>query len=269
MPAVPSEPPTDVRTDLLTERDGHVRRLVLNRPHRLNAVTERLYRELLDELAAADTDPDTRAVVLTGAGRAFCVGADQKEHAAGTRTRAERAAYVELAWRVCERIQRMRTPVVASVHGYALGAGAELATSADFLVIAEDAQMGFPEVSIGTYVGGGVTRRLPRLVGLRRASELLMLGERFSGAQAAQWGLAHAAVPAGELARAAAELAGSLAGKEPIPMAKLKAALSSDEPLDTVLRAEARDLLEVMDTQDWAEGVAAFAERRVPTFRGK
>lgn len=265
MPAAPTEP----STDLFSERDGSVRRLVLNRPHRLNAVTERLYRELLDELAAADADPDTRAVVLAGAGRAFCVGADQKEHAAGTRTRTERAEYVELAWRVCERIQRMGTPVVAAVHGYALGAGAELAASADFLVIAEDAQMGFLEVSIGTYVGGGVTRRLPRLVGLRRASELLMLGERFTGGQAAAWGLAHAAVPAGELPRAAAELAGSLASKAPIPMAKLKAALSSDEPLDAVLRTEARDLLEVMDTQDWAEGVAAFAERRAPTFRGK
>jgi enoyl-CoA hydratase len=170
---------------------------------------------------------------------------------------------------VCEQIQKMATPVVAAVHGYALGAGAELATSADFLVIAEDAKMGFPEVSIGTFVGGGVTRRLPRLVGLRRATDLLILGERFTGVQAAEWGLAQAAVPAADLPRAGAELAANLAGKAPIPLARMKAALLSEEPFDAVLRTEARHLLEVMGSDDWAEGVAAFAERRTPVFHGK
>jgi len=256
-------------TPVLVERAGAVRRLTLNRPDRLNAVSEELYRRLLAELCDAEADPDTRAVLLAGAGRAFCVGADLKAHSAGTRTPAERAEYVELAWRVCEQIQTMGTPVVAAVQGYALGAGAELATSADFLVIAEDARIGFPEVSIGTFVGGGVTHRRPRLVGLRRATDLLILGERCTGAQAADWGLAHSAVPAEGLPAAAGELAEALAAKAPLSLARMKAALRADEPLRTALRSEARDLLAVMGTEDWAEGVAAFAQRRSPVFQGR
>jgi enoyl-CoA hydratase len=143
-----------------------------------------------------------------------------------------------------------------------------MATSADFLVMADDAQMGFPEVAIGTYVGGGVTRRLPRLIGLRRATELLMLGERFTGVHAAEWGLAHSAVRADDLPDAGARLAASLAARAPLPLARMKAALRSEEPLHSVFREEARDLLAVMDTEDWAEGVAAFADRRAPVFRG-
>lgn len=254
---------------VLAERTGAVLQVALNRPERLNAVSEELYRELLDHLRDADADPGIRTVVVTGRGRAFCVGADLKAHGSGTRTPQEQVEYVELAWQVCEQIQKMSTPVVAAVRGYALGAGAEIATSADFLVIADDAQMGFPEVSIGTFVGGGVTRRLPRLIGLRRATDLLVLGERFTGAQAAGWGLAHRAVPADDLDDAAAELAMTLAAKAPISLARMKAALHSEEPFDAVLRAEAQDLIDVMGTADWAEGVAAFAERRTPVFQGK
>jgi enoyl-CoA hydratase len=256
-------------TPVLVEHAGAVRSLTLNRPDRLNAVSEELYRRLLAELLDADADPATRAVVLSGAGRAFCVGADLKAHGAGARTRAEQAEYVELAWRVCEQVQMMGTPVVAAVHGYALGAGAEMATSADFLVIADDARIGFPEVSIGTFVGGGVTHRLPRLVGLRRATDLLVLGERCTGAQAEGWGLAYASVPAGDVLAAAGELATTLAAKAPLSLARMKAALRADESLEGALRSEARDLLAVMGTQDWAEGVAAFAQRRAPVFQGK
>ncbi|MBF6171337.1 enoyl-CoA hydratase/isomerase family protein [Nocardia blacklockiae] len=260
--------PTDAPTVLVSRR-GQVAVLTLNRPDRLNAVSEQLYRALLDALVTADDDPQVRCVLLTGAGRAFCVGADLKAHAAGTRTRAERENYVLLGQEVCRQLQTMSTPVVAAVHGYALGAGAELAVSADFLVIADDARMGFPEVSIGTFVGGGVTHRLPRLLGLRRATDLLILGERFTGAEAFDWGLAHAAVPADDLLDAAAALADSLSTKAPLALARMKAALRRDDPLHIALDSEPRDLLALMETEDWAEGVAAFAERRDPVFRGR
>jgi enoyl-CoA hydratase len=232
-------------------------------------VSEELYQTLNDELVVADADPDVRAVVLTGTGRAFCVGADLKAHNSGTRSREEQAHYLDLAQRVCEQIQKMATPVVAAVNGYALGAGAEMAVSADFLVITEDAQMGFPEVGIGTFVGGGVTNRLPRLVGLRRATDMLMLGERFTGRQALDWGLAHSAVPADSLIDSAHNLADALAAKAPLSLARMKAALLRNDPLDVVLETEPQELLELMATQDWAEGVAAFAERRTPLFTGK
>lgn len=256
-------------TTVVVTTSGRTRTLAFNRPERLNAVSEELYETAIDELVAADADPDVRAVVLTGTGRAFCVGADLKAHKSGTRSRAEQANYLDLGQRVCAQIQSMATPVVAAVNGYALGAGAEMAVSADFLVIADDAQMGFPEVSIGTFVGGGVTHRLPRLVGLRRATEMLILGERFTGQQAYDWGLAYAAVPAASLLDSAHALADSLAAKAPLSLARMKAALRRNDSLDVVFETEPQELLELMATHDWAEGVAAFAERRAPVFEGK
>ncbi|WP_052077745.1 enoyl-CoA hydratase/isomerase family protein [Rhodococcoides fascians] len=255
-------------TVLATQR-GSTTVLSLNRPDRLNAVSEDLYQTLIDQLVHADADTDTRAVVLTGTGRAFCVGADLKAHKSGRRTTEEQRHYLELGQRVCEQIQTMSTPVVAAVNGYALGAGAEMAVSADFLVIAHDAQMGFPEVSIGTFVGGGVTSRLPRLIGLRRATDLLVLGERFTGTEAHRWGLAHSAVPSEELLDSAIALADTLASKAPLSLARMKAALRRNDPLEVVLETEPQELLALMGSADWAEGVAAFAERRTPIFEGK
>jgi len=243
--------------------------LSLNRPDRLNAVNEELYQSLYMALVDVEGDHDVRAVVLTGSGRAFCAGADLKTHGHGTRSARDRAEYVRLAQRVCRQIQTMSTPVVAAVHGYALGAGAEIAMSADFVVAAEDAILGFPEVNIGSFVGGGITGRLPRLIGLRKATELLLLGERFSGKQAAEWGLAHTAVPPDQLLDTSTSLAQTLAAKAPLSLGQLKTALRHGFRLDETLEMEADVLLTIMKRKDWAEGVAAFAERRSPVFSGR
>jgi enoyl-CoA hydratase len=254
---------------VLATHERQILTITLNRPGRLNAVSAPLYRQVIDHLDEAEKDPDTRAVVIAGAGRAFCVGADLKAHDAGSRTPAEVREYVELGQRVCERIQDVAVPVIAAVHGYALGAGAEIATSADFLVIEESAQMGFPEVSIGTFVGGGVTRRLPRLIGLRRSTELLVLGERFTGRQSYDWGLAFRAVPEGTARNEAMSLAATLATKAPQSLARMKAALARTDSSTETFRQEAEDLLAIMGTRDWAEGVRAFAGRRTPNFEGR
>lgn len=243
--------------------------LTLNRPDRLNAVSEEMYRELIGALQAADSDRTVRAVVLTGAGRAFCVGADLKAHGVNERSASARATYVELGQRACEQIQTMTTPVVAAVNGYALGAGAEIAVSADFLIMDAEAQMGFPEISIGTFVGGGVTHRLPRLIGLRKSIEILMSGDRFSSQQAADWGLANTAAPSGTTVQTAQAFAHRLTQKAPLSMARLKAALQRNDSFEAAMTNEAEDLLAIMDTRDWAEGVAAFAARRTPEFRGE
>lgn len=256
-------------TELLIERSGGVMRLTLNRPDRLNAVNEAMYGRLLEALADADNDADVRCVVLAGAGRAFCVGADLKEHRAGGRDADARARYVALGQDACARIQSIGKPVVASVHGYAVGAGSELAVSADFLVAAADARMRFPEVSIGTFVGGGVTHRLPRLVGLRRATTLLMCGDWFTGAEAAAWGLADAAPSADEVDLTVEALASELATKAPLSVRALKRRLADGGSLGDALSAEADELLTIMDSDDWAEGVAAFAEKRPPSFTGR
>jgi enoyl-CoA hydratase len=254
--------------DLLKNREAGVLRLTLNRPDRLNAVSEAMYAGLLDALAEADADAEVRCVVLSGAGRAFCVGADLKEHGAGRRDESARERYVQLGQDVCARIQTIGKPVIAAVHGYAVGAGAEIAVSADFLLIAADARLRFPEISIGTFIGGGVSDRLPRIVGLRRATALLMSGDWFTGAEAEAWGLANRAPAADELPDAADSLAATLTGKAPLSVRALKRRLTDPQLLQDALDAEANELLGVMRSRDWAEGVAAFAEKREPNFTG-
>lgn len=255
---------------LIIERQAAVMVIRFNRPHRLNAVVEPLYRELLAALAEAERDPEIRAVVLSGEGRAFCVGADMKEHGAAGRTLHQRREYLQLGNDVCEAILRSPLPVVAAVNGYALGAGAEMAVACDFMVMSEAAQIGFPEVSIGTCVGGGVSQLLPQLVGLGQARRLLYTGVRIDGIEAARLGLASQAVPAEALMDAALGLAETLSRQAPISLAMLKRLVNqgSHESLESQLQQELDAVFRCSTTADWQEGVDAFAEKRSPNFKG-
>ncbi|MBU2964122.1 enoyl-CoA hydratase-related protein [Amphritea sp. 2_MG-2023] len=241
-----------------------------NRPHRLNAVIEQFYTELLSALAQAEADGDVRAILLTGEGRAFCVGADMKEHGAGERTQYQRREYLQLGNDVCEAIFRATKPVVAAINGYALGAGAEMACSCDFVIMAESAKIGFPEVSIGTCVGGGVTQFLTRLVGLAKARELIFLGTKIDGNEALAIGLVTRAVPADDLQQQAEAFIAELASKAPISMRFVKKLLNnaSHTDLDAQLQQELDGVFTCTTTKDWQEGVDAFAEKRSPAFKG-
>ncbi len=241
-----------------------------NRPHRLNAVVEQFYAELIAALGQAEADPEVRAVLLTGEGRAFCVGADMKEHGAGERTQNQRRQYLQQGNDACEAIFRLKKPVLAAVNGYALGAGAEMACSCDFVFIAESAKIGFPEVSIGTCVGGGVTQFLPRLVGLAKARELIFTGVKIDGSEAARIGMVTRAVADDELYSAATAFISELATKAPISMAMVKSLINnaSYQNLDDQLRLEIDNVFICTTTSDWQEGVNAFAEKRAPNFKG-
>src|SRR5215470_373563 len=177
-----------LETIIYSQKDG-IAEIRLNRPHRLNAVTQKLYDELSAALTQAEDDRNARVVLLTGEGRAFCVGADLKEHKAG-RTAFDRREYLHGEQVVCRRLMLLRKPVVAAVNGFALGAGAEMAIASDFVIMAKSARLGFPEIGIGSFLGGGVTYLLPRLVGLAKARELVFLGERVDGDEAVRIGLA-------------------------------------------------------------------------------
>lgn len=242
----------------------------LNRPHRLNAVTQQLYDELNAALGLAETNRDVRVVLLTGEGRAFCVGADLKEHQTG-RTPFDRRQYLQGEQIVCKRLLQLKRPVVAAVNGYALGAGAELAIASDFLLMAESAQIGLPEISIGNFLGGGVTWLLPRLVGLAKARELVFLGERIKGEEAVRIGLANRVFADAGFLDAAREFAKRVATKAPFSMelAKRHLTYAAEGTLDTALVAELEGMVFVGMTKDWQEGVDAFAEKRAPVFKGE
>lgn len=157
------------------ESNGKIALIWLNRPERMNAVSLSLYRELAEALASlAEEAEETslRALILTGAGRAFCVGADLKSHGDAPPDSAWRQEYVAAAQEAARRLQRFPTPTIAAVNGHAIGAGLELALSCDFVVVSDGAKLRFPEMSLGTFVGGGVTYTLSRRVGVARAREL-------------------------------------------------------------------------------------------------
>ncbi len=258
---------------LLIARDEAARVLVLtlNRPDRLNAVSYPLYEALVEALAEADRDDGVRAVVITGTGRAFCVGADLKAHAGDEPTRAERRQYGKMAQRANRAVQRIAKPVVAAVNGHAVGAGMELALSCDIIIVAEDAKLRFPELALGTFVGGGVTYTLPRRVGTAKANELLLLADFFTPREAEQMGMVNRVVPTADVMPTALLIAGRLATRAPIPVRHAKALLHASHRLGrrAAMRREADALLACMESEDWREGIRAFHDRRDPEYHGR
>lgn len=233
--------------------DGSVAQIHLARPERLNAVTVGLTRDLVAALQRA-ADDGARAVVLAGRGRAFCAGHDLKEPVA-VETPVETRARLEEIQDVTRLVRRFPGPVVAAVHGYALGAGCEFALACDVVVAAEDASFGFPEVSVGLSVTGGVSRLLPVLVGWAKAKELLLLGERVSGTEAAALGLVARVVPSGTHEDVALELARTIAARPPLSVSLAKQVL--DRGLDsTVEEAMGREVDHAILTSLSGEGEA-------------
>ncbi len=256
-------------TVIFTQNDG-MAEIRLNRPERLNAVTQQLYDELNAALTQAEENPDVRVILLTGEGRAFCVGADLKAHKAG-RTAFDRRQYLAGEQAVCRRLLSLKKPVVAAVNGYALGAGAEMAIASDFIVMAESAQIGLPEVSIGNFLGGGITWLLPRMVGMAKARELVFLGERINGAEAVRIGLANRVFPDAQFLEEARAFAKKFAQKPPFSMelAKRQLNFAAEGTLEAAFWAELEGMMFVGTTKDWQEGIDAFAEKRAPVFTGK
>lgn len=271
MTAEPEGATGDPAEPVLSRRDGHILILTLNRPDRLNAVSVPMYQLLLEHLRSAADDRDVRCVVLTGQGRAFCVGADLKSHGEGAPTGEERKRYVRTAQRVNRFIQLGRVPVVAAVNGHAIGGGLEMALSSDFMIVADEAKLRFPEISLGTFVGGGTVYTLAERVGVLKARELVYLGDFFLGAEAADMGVANQAVPADEVMPAAMALARRLAEKAPISLAYAKRLIGPAGTMSRgkALKKEAAALERIFGTSDWKEGVEAFHEKRPPRYTGE
>ncbi len=253
--------------------------LRLNRPDRMNAVNEEMYSEIAHLLHQYREDDSVRAVVLTGSVRikdgkekqAFCAGADLKKHSAGERTHGQKRNYIEQAHEATRLLYTYPRPVIAAVNGPARGAGAEMAFASDFIIMSDEATIAFPETGLGTFVGGGVTLHLPRIVGLMKAKELIYTGRVLDGLAAFELGIALYSYPMEIFMDNVMEFAATIARKAPISIAMAKKHLHRSGKLDleTVLQLEADAILACMDTEDWQEGVNAFAEKRNPVYKGR
>ena len=249
-------------------RDG-IATLTLDRPDALNALTVPMKRELLSAFRSIARDRAVRAVILTGAGRAFCAGQDLRE-----RLEPEAAPLAtELRERYNPIIRAMRSldqPIVGAVNGVAAGAGASLAFACDLRIAAEGASFVLAFGRIGLVPDTGATWTLPRLVGAARAAEIALLGDVVSAADALRIGLVSRVVPASDLAAVAAAMAGRLAGLAPGATTATKRLLAGafDRELDAALEAEAEAQAAAGSHPDHAEGLAAFVEKRPPRFGG-
>lgn len=256
----------------LHRQDG-IATLVLNRPERLNALNLELAGELEAALKRVADDPSVRAVVLTGAGRAFCAGGDVREFQEVRRKGDPRElqAVVVGGKEIVLAIRRMPKPVVAAVNGPAAGAGANLALACDLRLASDQASFMQAFVRVGLHPDFGGTYFLPRLVGPARAAELIYLGDVVDARTAERWGLVNRVVPQERLEQDTRELAARLAAAPPLPLALAKKALFERlEPdleamLDYEIAAQARCFV----SEDALEGFTAFVEKRAPVFRGR
>jgi enoyl-CoA hydratase/carnithine racemase len=255
------------------EQAGPVATLRLDRPQAMNALTFDVYRELTDTFRALSDRADVRAVVLTGTGRAFCTGGDVREIIGALLGRDEKAL-LEFTTLTCDLIRAMRAlprPIVASLNGTVAGAGAAIALASDLRVAADTARIAFLFVKVGlSGADMGAAHLLPRVVGLGRATELLMTGDFIEADEALRIGLYNHVVPPGELPAATAALVDRLARGPAAGLAATKAALESEMNMDleSALLAEARLQADLMRGADFREGFAAFQERRPPRFEG-
>jgi len=255
---------------VLVERDGHLAHLILNRPESLNAIDNALGEELGAACNALSADTDVWAIILRGAGdRAFCAGADLK--ARRDFTPEQWQAQRGLFRRMFKQVRDVPQPMIAAVHGFALGGGTELAVLADFVVASDDAVFGLTEVSLGIIPGGGGTQSLPRLIGRNRAKELIYSARRIRAAEALELGLVNHLVPRAELLPKATALAQEIMKNSPFAVRQAKWAIDrgSDLPFEDGLQREHEAYMRAIGSEDRREGIAAFNERRPPQFSGR
>jgi enoyl-CoA hydratase len=256
-----------------SEVDGAVAVVTIDHPP-VNALSAPLLEELEAEIDRLDHDDGVRAIVLVGAGeRAFVAGADISEfpslrQAAGDAQEQGSARGIQ---KLGHRMDASRTPFVAAIQGFCLGGGLELAMCCDIRIASDNAQLGQPEIKLGLIPGGGGTQRLPRLVGIGRAMLLNLTGDFIDAATAYDWGLVERVVPAAELREAALGIARSIASRSPVAVEILRelSRTTRDLSLEEGLRREADGFRRCLESEDGAEGVAAFLEKREPNFTGR
>ena len=253
---------------LIVETEEHVSLIRLNRPEALNALNNRILEELGAALSDADASPRVRAIVVTGSEKAFAAGADIKEMAPKGFAEMFMEDYFTGP---SETILRCRKPVIAAVAGYCLGGGCELAMMCDFIIAADTAKFGQPEINLGIIPGAGGTQRLTRFVGKSKAMEMCLTGRMMDAAEAERCGLVSRIVPAADLIQDAVKTAAKIAAlsRPSVYVAKESVNRAYETTLAEGLRFERRLFHSLFATEDQSEGMAAFVEKRKPKFKNR
>lgn len=260
------------------EKDGHVARMIFNRPDKLNAMTIETWSMMDEHLRALDEDRDIRCLILAGEGKAFLAGhdvAEIQEHNEGIEsgdiTPAQLREWQKSLQNSTRLIRSARFPVIAAVQGYAVGAGCEVVFACDLVVAAEGARFGFPEVNIGVTITNGGCYFMPRKIGLARARELAYTGEFIDAAEAHRIGLVNRVVPAGRERAEAEDLARRIASRAPVAVQLHKVMIDAalESSLEATLNFETEALVQTAMTRDNLEGTRAFFENREPNFTGE
>lgn len=244
--------------------------VMLNRPEAANALSTSLLNELSELFGDLAFRKDIRVVIVTGAGeKVFCAGADLKERAGMNETEVRKT--VALIRETINQVEQLPQPVIAVLNGSAFGGGLELALACDIRVAVDTAQLGLTETSLGIIPGAGGTQRLPRLIGIGKAKELIFTAKRITAQEAAQIGLVEYVVPRAQLMEKALEIAGQIAANAPIAIRQAKLAVnrSLDVDLATGLRLEQMAYEVTIPTKDRLEGLQAFKEKRKPVYKGE
>ena len=251
---------------ILVETRGPVGLITLNRPKAMNALCADLAREIAEAVEAYEADDSIGALVVTGSEKAFCAGADIKEMADKNYMDVYKEDFITVNW---ERLSHCRKPVVAAVAGYALGGGCEFAMMCDFILAADNAKFGQPEILIGTIPGAGGTQRLTRFIGKSKAMEMVLTGRMMDAEEAERSGLVSRIVPLEELVDEAVQTAEKMANlSRPVVMlAKESVNRAYETTLAEGIRFERRVFHSTFSTEDQKEGMAAFAEKRTAAFK--
>jgi len=256
--------------NIIVETRGKVGVVTLNRPQALNALSPELMRELASALDAFEGDDNIGCMVVTGSDKAFAAGADIKAMKEKSYMDVFKEDYITAEW---ERISRCRKPVIAAVAGYALGGGCELAMMCDFIIAADNARFGQPEINLAIIPGAGGTQRLPRFVGKSKAMEMVLLGQArmMDVAEAERVGLVSRVVPLAELMNEAMKAAGKICelSLPVVMMAKESVNRAFETTLAEGVRFERRLFHSGFAIEDQKEGMAAFIEKRKPVFRNR
>jgi enoyl-CoA hydratase/carnithine racemase len=254
--------------NIIIETRDHVGLIRLNRPKALNALNSDLMRELGEALVKFDADEAIGAIVITGSEKAFAAGADIKEMQPKNFVDVYREDFITAGW---ETVTRIRKPVIAAVAGYALGGGCELAMMCDFILAADTARFGQPEINLGVMPGAGGTQRLTRFVGKSKSMEMNLTGRFMDAAEAERSGLVSRVVPADDLVDEAVATAAKIAEKGAIAVMATKEAVNRayETTLAEGVRFERRLFHALFATQDQKEGMEAFVDKRTASFKGE